>query len=77
MFAEKMSALENHLIELKDTYELDHNLTIFQAYMAHCVLRNVPATIRNGIFNKLNKLDPSLEEIFRSAQGVIRKINFD
>ena len=66
--------MENHLIELKDTYNIDHTVSFCQEYLAHCVLRNIPSVIRNGLIDKLDKLDPSLEEIFRSAQEVIKKM---
>lgn len=72
---DNLVTLENHLIELKDTYGLDYSVRFCQEYLAHCVLRNIPAVLRNGLFDKLDKLDPSLEEIFRSVQEVIKKVN--
>ena len=70
---DNLVALENHLIELKDTYNIDYSVKFCQEYLAHCVLRNIPSAVRDGLIDKLDKLDPSLEEIFRTAQEVIKK----
>merc|ERR1711874_758566 len=45
---DNLVALENHLIELKDTYNRDYSESFCQGYLAHFVHRNVPAVIRNG-----------------------------
>ena len=74
---ENLISLENHLIELQDTYQIDVQESFCQGFLAHIVLRNVPAPLRNGMFDKLDKLDPTLEEIFRNAQDIIKKLNLE
>ena len=73
---DNLVSLENHLIELKVTYIINYSESFCQNYLAHCMLRNIPSVIRDGLIDKLDKLDPSLEEIFRSTQEVIKKNKF-
>ena len=44
---------------------------------AKLLVHNVPANVRNILFDKLSKLELTLEEIFRNADAVIRKINLE
>ena len=70
--SDKIVALYNHLEELEKV----HGERMNHRYLAHLLLKRIPANVRKEFSDTCNKLYPNILEIFEKYEEVITKLNY-
>ena len=70
--SDKIVALYNYLEELEKV----HGQKMNHYYLAHLLLKRIPANVRKEFSDTCNKLYPNVLEIFEKYEEVITKLNY-
>ena len=71
--SDRLTTLKNYIHELKTV----HNVEFNKMFIAHIVLKNIPATVRKEFRDTCEKIYPSIDEILAKMDDVILKLNAD